>query len=86
MDKYGPLLDGHELISVLKFASIEAFERCRQRGHLRLATVGLPKRRGTFALARDVAAYLAEVGAKQEFPCTGTKEVGARRRERAKKD
>lgn len=58
LDKYGPLLGRDALIAVLGFPSGDAFDRYCQRGHLELDLVDLPHRRGTFALATNVAKYL----------------------------
>lgn len=57
---------GHQaLTEVLGYPSSDAFERSVQRGHLALRVMRLPGRRGLFALATEVAAYLMEVSNKE---------------------
>ncbi len=81
MDRHGPLLDTAALVSVLRFPTIDAFERSRQRGMLDdLKLLHLPKRRGTFALATDVAAYLAHIEIDSQNPDNHS--TGKRRKER----
>jgi hypothetical protein len=60
LQKYGPVLGQDALSKVLNYASTDAFERSVQRGYLKLKLTRMPGRRGLFALADDVAAYLVE--------------------------
>jgi len=60
MKRYGPLLDAKDLAEVLRFSGTLALERSMQRGHLNIRTFHLPGRRGVFAHANDVAAYIAK--------------------------
>lgn len=60
MSRYGPLLDAKALAEVLKFPTLGAFERSLARGHIQLKTKKFRHRRGTFALAHDVAQYVAD--------------------------
>lgn len=61
--RYGPVLGGGKLASALGFASNEALRQARRRGQVSVTLFTLPKRRGHFALARDVARWLAEAHA-----------------------
>lgn len=61
LDRYGPLLTREDLVKILGFPTPTAFDRYQQRGHLDLKLVRPPNRRGTFAHARDVARYLADI-------------------------
>ena len=58
MERYGPLLDREALVAVLRFPSISAFDRFRQRGLLQLRLVRVPNRTGVFASAHDTARHL----------------------------
>jgi hypothetical protein len=56
---FGPLLDTKALAQVLRYPSTGALERSLQRGHLLLLPiVRVPHRRGSFALATDVAKFV----------------------------
>lgn len=67
MQRYGPLLDAKALAETLKFPTVDALERCWERGHLRITTSAMPHRRGKFALAHQVARYLVEGVTEQDF-------------------
>ena len=56
--KYSPLIGGRELRQLLGFPSDAAFRQAASRNTLPVPTVILAGRRGRFARARDVAAYL----------------------------
>jgi hypothetical protein len=56
---HGPLLGGPKLIAALGLASAAALRQARRRGSVAVPVFTLPKRRGFFALTRDVAAWLA---------------------------
>lgn len=55
----GPLLTGDLLVSSLGYSSKDAFRKALQRGTLPVVVFEIPKRRGKFALTRDVAKWLA---------------------------
>lgn len=59
VQRAGPLLTGDLLISSLGYASKDAFRKALQRGTLPVVVFEIPKRRGKFALTRDVAKWLA---------------------------
>ena len=59
--RHGPLIGGPTLVSALGLASPAALRQARKRGHVAVAVFTLPKRRGVFALTRDVAEWLADV-------------------------
>jgi|APLak6261680685_1056136.scaffolds.fasta_scaffold01060_4 hypothetical protein len=60
MERYGPLLSANDLAEVLRFSGTLALDRSIQRGHLSLKTFHMQGRRGVFAHANDVAAYIAK--------------------------
>jgi hypothetical protein len=66
MEKYGPLLDRDALVAVLRFPSVGAFDRFRQRGLLQLRLVRVPNRTGVFASAHDTAKHLVRMTRQQE--------------------
>lgn len=57
---HGPLLGGSTLVAALGLTNAAALRQARRRGHVAVALFTLPKRRGYFALTRDVADWLAE--------------------------
>lgn len=64
--RYGLVLDGHALVEVLRYPSLSALERSMQRGHLRLATLKLPNRRGIFVHAQELAKYLVRASENEQ--------------------
>ncbi len=57
---HGPLLGGSTLVVALGLTNAAALRQARRRGHVAVALFTLPKRRGYFALTRDVADWLAQ--------------------------
>lgn len=57
---HGPLLGGPKLIGALGHANAASLRQARRRGRVSVPLFTLPKRRGFFALTRDVADWLAE--------------------------
>ena len=59
--RYGsPLLGGEALRAVLGYPSAEALRQAMSRGTVPVPVFAIPHRRGKFALAKDVAAWLAQ--------------------------
>ena len=58
-ERHGPMLTGHALASCLGHGSVAGLRQARRRGHVTVALFTVPKRRGYFALTRDVADWLA---------------------------
>mgnify|MGYP001430458233 CR=1 FL=1 len=56
----GPLLFGEKLYAALGFSSYQAFRQASSRNTLPVEIFSLEKRRGKFALSRDVARWLAK--------------------------
>lgn len=56
--EYGELLSVADLARLLKYPSPQALRKARIRGALRLPMLQMPGRRGWFATAQAVAAYL----------------------------
>lgn len=57
--QHGPLLGGADLCRCLGVASLAALRQARRRGRVAVPLFTLPKRRGYFALTREVADWLA---------------------------
>lgn len=66
--RHGPLLGGTTLVAALGLKSAAALRQARKRGHVAVAVFTLPKRRGVFALTRDVADWLAQARAGRTTP------------------
>jgi len=62
--KYGPLINGKQLTSLLKFSSMAAFRQALRRGVLPVRVFDLPGRKGKFALTGDVAQWLIDIETK----------------------
>lgn len=59
-DRYGPVLGGKALHQVLGYPTAAAFRQAMSRGTVAVPIFEIPKRRGRFALARDVALWLVQ--------------------------
>jgi hypothetical protein len=59
LDRYGPLLGGFDLAKVLGYPTMRAFQQAVARGVVGVPVFPMEKRRGRFALASEVAAWLA---------------------------
>lgn len=57
-EQFGELLSTTDLARVLRYRTTQAVRKARLRGALRIPMQQLPGRRGWFATARAVAAYL----------------------------
>tara|TARA_R110001599_G_scaffold229825_5_gene429057 strand:- start:1395 stop:1673 length:279 start_codon:yes stop_codon:yes gene_type:complete len=60
MQRSGPLLTGDLLVSSLGYPSETAFRKAVERNTVPVAVFTIPRRRGQYALSRDVALWLAE--------------------------
>lgn len=60
LHQYGPLLGGSDLTKALGYPTMRAFQQAVTRGTVDVPVFGIEKRRGKFALARDVAQWLAK--------------------------
>jgi hypothetical protein len=58
---YGPILSGDALRRVLGYRSLESLRQAISRGTIGVPVFGIEHRRGKYALAKDVALWLAEV-------------------------
>jgi len=70
--RHGPLLGGATLVAALGLKSAAGLRQARKRGHVAVAVFTLPKRRGVFALTRDVADWLAKARAGRTTPSQGS--------------
>ena len=68
---YGPTLFGKNLVTVLGFKTADAFRQSLNRQNLPVSVFSIEKRRGKYALTKDVALWLA----KQRINNTEDKEV-----------
>jgi hypothetical protein len=57
--RHGPVLGGGDLAAALGHRSAASLRQARRRGQVAVSLFTLPKRRGHFALAREVADWLA---------------------------
>ena len=57
---YGPVLTGKDLQKTLGYASKDAFRQAITRKLIPVPLFEMKNRRGKFALAKDVACYLAQ--------------------------
>ncbi len=58
--RYGPALGGEDLRKALAYPSMSAFLQAMTRGTVPVPVFSIGNRRGWFALAKDVARWLAE--------------------------
>ncbi|QNN76831.1 hypothetical protein IAE60_12875 [Pseudoxanthomonas mexicana] len=56
---YGPLIGQEELWRALGYSSLDAFRQAQLRGTVPVRVFAVENRRGKFALAQDVANWLA---------------------------
>tara|TARA_R110001599_G_scaffold343217_4_gene565655 strand:- start:80 stop:337 length:258 start_codon:yes stop_codon:yes gene_type:complete len=61
MKEAGPLLTGDILASSLGYPSRQAFRKAVERKAVPVPIFEIPRRRGKYALARDVARWLASL-------------------------
>ena len=59
LGQYGPLLGGGDLIRALGYPTARAFQQAVVRDLVDVPVFGIPRRRGKFALTKEVAAWLA---------------------------
>lgn len=59
-DRYGLVLDTKALFQALGYPSAAALRQALRRGTLDIPLFEIPRRRGRFALPRDVAQWLVE--------------------------
>lgn len=69
-EKHGPMMSGKDLRIALGYPSQEAFRQAYVRKTIPIPVFPIERRRGKFALTRDVAAWLAaqRERAGMEFP------------------
>lgn len=60
LKQYGPILTGHSLRKSLGYTSMDAMRQAVARDTVPVPIFPLKNRRGKFALAKDVANWLAE--------------------------
>lgn len=58
MERYGAVIGGRDLRTLLGFRSTTAFGQAVRRGDIPIRFFKLPRRRGYFALATEIAAWL----------------------------
>lgn len=59
--RHGPLVGGTALWRSLGYPSAEAFRQAARRNRLPVCVFQVPQRRGKFALAADIARWIAKV-------------------------
>lgn len=60
VDRYGLMLGSNALSRELGYASHEAFRKAKQRGRIEVPLFDVPNRRGSFALTKEVATWIAK--------------------------
>jgi len=65
MKQYGPMLTGSALVAALGYPSGDAFRQACARGTVPISVFPIERRRGKYALSRDVARWLAEQRLRQ---------------------
>lgn len=58
IERYGVLISRDGVREVLGYPSLAALDQSARRGHLGFTFFTLPRRRGRYALASDVASYV----------------------------
>lgn len=81
MERYGAVIGGRNLRTLLGFRSSTAFGQAVCRGDIPIRFFKLPRRRGYFALVTEIAAWLQATWARSTGPGRPT---GSRPREGAK--
>lgn len=61
LHRYGPVIGHDDLRQALGYASLDAFRQALSRGLLPVPVFPIPHRRGKFALAKDIASWLASL-------------------------
>lgn len=64
--RHGPILGGDDLQAALGYPSREAFRQALFRDAVPVPVFSLPRRRGKFALVKDVASWLAHCHAQAQ--------------------
>jgi len=59
-NRYGPVLSGESLRRALGYPTVDAFRQALARRTVPVPVFSIRKRRGKFALAKDVARWLVE--------------------------
>lgn len=66
LGRYGPLIGQDDLRQALGYATADAFRQALRRRLLPVPVFAVPRRRGWYALAKDVARWLATVHAQAQ--------------------
>jgi hypothetical protein len=76
LSKHGPMMTGENLRIALGYPSKEAFRQAIARKTTPIPVFGIEKRRGKFALTKDVAAWLAAQRARAVAALSAPPEEG----------
>ena len=68
MKQYGPMLTGNALVASLGYPSRDAFRQACARGTVPVHVFPIERRRGRYALAKDVARWIAKQRFQQTQP------------------
>ena len=58
IQRYGPLVGGADLRSLLGFRTTAAFQKARLQGQLSVAVFALPGRKGVFAVTQEACSWI----------------------------
>lgn len=71
LHRYGPVVGQDDLRQALGYASLDAFRQALSRGLLPVPVFPIPHRRGKYALAKDIASWLAQLRHQALQPTDG---------------
>ena len=74
LSKHGPMMTGEDLSAALGYPSQDAFRQAVARKTIPIPIFSIEKRRGKFALTKDVAVWLAAQHARAIEPSSPPKE------------
>ncbi|MBD9368398.1 MULTISPECIES: hypothetical protein [Pseudomonadota] len=61
LQRYGPVIGQDDLRQALGYTTLDAFRQALSRGLLPVPVFPIPHRRGKYALAKDIATWLAQL-------------------------
>ena len=65
---YGPIMDAKALCKILHYPSVTALNTARSRGSLPFSPIKIERRRGVFALTKEIAEVLERVEQERTLP------------------
>ena len=83
VDRYGVLVGSRDLWGLLGYPSVDAFRKAAYRGKLPVRVFPIENRRGRFAMASDVAAWIVDqqLSVQEETARLGAEASGSQQKE-----